>query len=159
MNYEELEKLNEMKEKGIITDEEFQREKNKFFNKNNSEPQVSNFLKTENTFEVKKDDHTRYKMWSSIILMVLGLCLMLNTGDDVYGNSFLVFTIPGILGVVAGVLKLANKNNDGLLFVAGVCSIVATVVNTIGILDLSIYGILGLIFGIYDIKYSKEQNY
>lgn len=159
MNYEELEKLNEMKEKGIITDEEFQREKDKFFNKDNSTTQLNDVLQPQNTVEMKKkNDHNGYKNWSSIVLMIFGFCLMLNMGNELYGNSFLVFFLPGFLGIVAGILKLTNKKSNSLLLTAGICSIVGTVINTIGILDLSLYGILALVFGILDIKYATSQK-
>ena len=90
--------------------------------------------------------------------MVLGVCLMLNMGNELYGNSFLVFFLPGLLGLIAGILKITNKRNNSLLLTAGICSIVGTLINTIGILDLSIYGIFALVFGILDIKYASSKK-
>lgn len=42
MNYDELNKINELREKGIITDEEFQREKERILNAENVNSQYQN---------------------------------------------------------------------------------------------------------------------
>ena len=47
MNYEELEKLQELKEKGILTDEEFQKEKQKILNDTKNESDSNNNVDTQ----------------------------------------------------------------------------------------------------------------
>lgn len=158
MKYDELEKLNELKEKGVITEEEFKREKDKIFNHN---VEFVTKEQCEQNIKINKpNDHNGYKIASAITLIVLGVCLVLNTGNELYGNSILVFCIPGLLGIVIGILKLVNKKSNSILLTVGIFSIVAALINSIGIggNDLSIYGILSIIFGIIDIVFGLKDR-
>ena len=111
---------------------------------------VSSNIKMKN-----KGNHSGYITTTGIIMIVLGVCLIAASGDDYYGEPILIFTIPGLLGLTAGILTLNSKKNHQLLFVSGFLLFLGALFNFMGILDLSIFSILAVIFGIFNIKYSK----
>jgi len=66
--------------------------------------------------------------------------------------------LPGIFGLLGGILNLNTKKNPDLLIPAAVIMFLGAVFNFIGILDISIFTIIAVIFGIFNIKYSKQEN-
>lgn len=110
--------------------------------------------------EKKKDtNHSTYKTTTGIVMIVLGFCLICASGSEtMYDNALLVYTLPGIFGLLGGILNLNTKKNPDLLIPAAVIMFLGAVFNFIGILDISIFTIIAVIFGIFNIKYSKQEN-
>lgn len=103
--------------------------------------------------EEKKKNHNVYITISSIVMIVIGVALLMN-----FQLSIFVYGIPGILGLVAGVIGLCSKKNKDLLFVSGIFHLVGAGINTIAIMNISIYGILSIVFGIMNVVYGKEKS-
>lgn len=112
------------------------------------------------TVPVKKKDkgsHSGYKTTTGIIMIVLGACMIIGASDEFYDYPLIVFSIPGLLGLASGILSLVSKKRPNLLFVSGILLFVGALVNFLGIIDVSIFMILAIIFGIFNIIYSKEK--
>ena len=109
--------------------------------------------------EEKKDkNHNTFKMVTGIIMIVLGFCLVAASGSlDYYDSPLLVFTIPGLLGLISGILAINSKKNNSLLLPAAILLFAGALINIVAIRDISIFAILGIVFGIFYIKYSKED--
>lgn len=118
------------------------------------------FLNNENTLvkKVEKKKHSGYITSTGIIMIILGVCMVLGASDDLYEYPILVFSIPGLLGIVSGIITLNSKKNIKLLLISGILLLVGAVINFIGIIDVSIFMILAIIFGILNIVYSRENN-
>jgi len=106
----------------------------------------------------KEKNHNGYRMTTGIIMIILGICLLAASTTNDYGNPVLVFGLPGLFGLISGILTLSSKKNSNLLFISGILLLLAAVVNFVGIVDLSIFAICAIIFGILNIKYSKEKK-
>lgn len=108
----------------------------------------------------KKKKHSSYIKTSSIIMIIIGACMILgaNANSYMYDNIVVVFILPGILAVISGILALNSKKNRKYLLYSGAFYIIGAVVNFIGIIDISFYMILAVIFGIFNIIYSKDAN-
>ena len=101
----------------------------------------------------KKKNHNVYITISSIVMIVLGVALLMN-----FQLSAFVYGIPGILGLAGGIVGLCSKKNKNLLFISGILHLVGAGINTVAIMNISIYGILSIIFGIMNIIYGKEKS-
>ena len=113
--------------------------------------------KVTETVKVKeKGKHSVYKTTTGIIMIVLGACMILGANDDIYEFPVIVFSIPGLLGIVAGILNLNSKKNPSLLVISGTLLFIGALVNFLGIIDVSIFMILAIVFGIFNIIYSKD---
>lgn len=118
------------------------------------------FLNKENA-PVKKGEKTKHSGYitsTSIIMIILGVCMVLGSNNDLYEYPILVFSIPGLLGIVSGIISLNAKKNIKLLLISGILLLVGAIINFIGIIDVSIFMILAIIFGILNIVYSREKN-
>lgn len=113
---------------------------------------VSSNIKMKN-----KGNHNVYITATGIIMIVLGICLIAATGEAEYGSPILVFTIPGLMGLISGIITLNSKKNHKLLFTSGILLFVGAAINFIGILDISLFAILAIVFGIFNIKFSKTN--
>ena len=109
---------------------------------------------------VKKDNnHNGYKTTTGIIMIVLGFCLICASGSEtVYDSPELVYTLPGIFGFIAGIINLNTKKKPNLLIPAAVLMFLGAVINFIGITDVSIFAILSVVSGIFNIIYSRKEN-
>ena len=107
----------------------------------------------------KQKSHNGYIKTSSIIMIVLGAIMVLggNENSYLYDNIALVFILPGLIAIIAGILGLCSKNNKKLLLTAGILLLIGALLNFIGIIDISIFMILAVIFGIFDIIYSRQK--
>lgn len=103
------------------------------------------------------NDHSGYKTTTGVIMIILGVCMVLGASDDMYEYPILVFTLPGLLGIVAGILSLCSKKNLTLLLISGIILFVGALINFLGIIDVSIFMILAIIFGIFNIVYSRDK--
>lgn len=104
-----------------------------------------------------KGSHSGYKTTTGVIMIVLGACMILGANNDMYDFPVIVFSIPGLLGVVAGILNLNSKKNPSLLIISATLLFLGAITNFIGIIDVSIYMILAIVFGIFNIIYSKDN--
>lgn len=106
---------------------------------------------------VSNSDNKRgtYKLITGIIMIILASCLILAGMDDME-ETIMIYTIPGILGLIAGILNICSRTNHNLLKTAGILFLVGAGVNFIGIFDISIYAILSVVFGILNLAYSKK---
>ena len=108
--------------------------------------------------EPVKKNHNGYITATGIIMIILGLCLICATGyDEIYKYPILVYTIPGLLALTAGILNLCSKKELKYLKISGIILLVGAFINFIGIIDVSLYSICAIIFGILNIKYSKND--
>ena len=114
----------------------------------------------EEKIEIKKKDnsHSGYRTSTGILMIILGICLLAASSTEGYGNPVLVFGLPGLLGLISGILSLFSKKNYNLLFISGILLLLGAVVNFVGILDISLFAIAAIIIGIFNIKYSKEKK-
>ena len=111
-------------------------------------------------------NHNTYKKVIGIIMLVLGIIVALVYTSDKYTFTYrligidtaIVFLIPGLLCATGGLLSLLSKENNTLLLVSGICYILTAVINTMGIKDVSILGILSIIFGIINIVYATKKK-
>ena len=104
-----------------------------------------------------KGNHSGYKTTTGIIMIILGACMILGASDEIYEYPLIVFSIPGLLGLTSGILNLISKKKSNLLLVSGILMFIGALVNFLGILDVSIFMILAIIFGIFNIIYSKDN--
>lgn len=116
-------------------------------------------LKKENINEKNKEkgNHSGYKNATGIIMIILGACMILGANNDMYDFPVIVFSIPGLLGIVAGILSINSKKNPSLLIISATLLFLGAITNFIGIIDVSIYMILAIVFGIFNIIYSKDN--
>ena len=116
--------------------------------------------KENNNLSDKKKTHNGYIKTSSIIMIVLGSCMVLgaNANSSLVNNIFLVFILPGLAAIISGILALCSKNNKKLLLISGILLIVGAIINFFGIIDISIFIILAVLFGIFNIIYSREEK-
>ena len=108
-----------------------------------------------------KKDHKTYIITTSIIMLVISASLLisgLNESTLEYGNRIIMFTIPGVLGIIGGVLSLLGNKNKMLLLISGLVYFTGALINFVAIIDISIFAILSIIFGIFNIIYSKEKE-
>ena len=107
----------------------------------------------------EKGKHNGYRKTTSIIMIVIGACMVLGAGEDIIGYEYpiLVYSIPGLIGIISGILTLNSKKRPKLLLISGILLFIGAIVNFIGIIDVSIYMILAIIFGIFNIIYSKDM--
>lgn len=116
-------------------------------------------LKEDKIEEKSKDPyHKTYKTITGIIMIILGVCLMLASDSTDYKMPLLVYTIPGLFGLISGILSLNSKKNPSLLMPSAIILFAGSLVNFIGILDISIFTILAVCFGIFNIKFFNSET-
>jgi len=59
-------------------------------------------------------NYVGYKISTGVVMIVLGFCLVCASESIIYANPVLVYTLPGICGIVSGILSLCSKNNSVL---------------------------------------------
>lgn len=112
--------------------------------------------------EEKKNTQTNgvkngtYKTITGILMIILSVCLLMASADYDIDFAILVFILPGLFGLVAGILNLCSKSNHSLLKTAGALFFVGAGFNFIGILDISVFTILSVVFGILNLVYAKK---
>lgn len=116
-------------------------------------------LENSNNNSHKIKNKNGYIKTSSIIMIVLGACMVIGSNENsyLYDNTALVFVLPGFVAIISGILALCSKNNKKLLLTAGILLLIGALLNFIGIVDVSLFMILAVIFGIFDIIYSREK--
>jgi uncharacterized Tic20 family protein len=111
MNYEELEKLNELKEKGIITEEEFKKQKEKLLNgdasiENRNEIKGKENVIVNNTINVNPNKKARKVGLLTILGYVIGILLLLGGLSSIFtGNA-----TAGIFAILAGITIIPYFN-------------------------------------------------
>lgn len=115
--------------------------------------------RTENRTTKSKNHNTFYTV-SSIIMLVLSFCLLVTgvTYGDAYGNSLMIFLLPGMFALFAAILCLVGKKNKTLLIISGVSYIVGGFINFLAILDISIFTIISVIFAILNIVFASKMK-
>lgn len=109
----------------------------------------------------KKKDHTAYIITTGIIMIVVSFCIFiagLSEETSSYTNQIIMFTIPGILGIVGGILSLIGNKKKDFLLISGLVFFAAAMINFVAIIDISIFTILAVIFGIFNIIFSREKQ-
>ena len=89
---------------------------------------------------------------TGIIMALLSMCVLLNYNNDQFGNPILIFVIPGILGLIGGISQLLHSKSKVFILVTTVCFYALTIINFIGVKDLSLLGILAIILGSINIR-------
>ena len=74
---------------------------------------------------------------------------------DGYDDKIFMFFIPGILSILSSVCKLFCSKNNKFFFISSCLLFIGALSNFILIMDLSIYAVLCIIFGIFDIIYYR----
>lgn len=115
MNYDELEKINELKEKGILSEEEFQIEKEKILNKENI-----------------TSEYTPVERKSKLIAGLLGILL----GYFGIHNFYLGYTNKGIAQLLISVLSCGF-----LSFISGIWGLIDGVMIITGEINTDANGI------------------
>lgn len=134
MNIQELEKLNELKEKGIITEEEFNTKKKEFLSAGITASQTTtsanrnifnSYLDCIKKYAQFKGRSSRYEFWSFILVTVI-INLVLSVLDAILGTVSLLYGLYSLamfvpsLAVQARRLHDVNKSGWWILFPYGV---------------------------------------
>lgn len=106
--------------------------------------------------QTSKVKNGAYKTATGIIMIILSCCLLIAAGDYDIEESLFVFILPGLCGVIAGILNLCSKKTHSLLITAGILFFLGAGFNFIGILDISVFTILAVVFGILNIVKSQK---
>lgn len=104
-----------------------------------------------NKVQIKEKNHNSYLKGTAIAMISLGSLLIIGSPYVEVENVLFALTLPGLVGLISGILSLLSKKNQSLLLAAGICAIVAAIINLFAIADISIYFIYALIFGIINI--------
>lgn len=119
------------------------------------------------TVNPNKVKHNGYYVSTSVIMIIIAACLLITGLDSstmdmyeiVYENPVMVFTIPGIFGLVGAIICLAGKRNKNLLIASGICYIVGAAFNIFAISDISIFAIMAGILAGFNIAFGlKTEN-
>ena len=102
--------------------------------------------------------HKTYKVATGITMIILGALLLCVSGTPYYDKPVLVFAIPGLCGLIAGILNINSKKNQNLLMPAAISLFLGSISNFIGIKNISLYTIVAIIFGIFNIIYDRETK-
>ncbi|MCM1371243.1 MAG: hypothetical protein NC181_05095 [Clostridium sp.] len=105
----------------------------------------------------KSGDKAGYRITSGVVMIILGFCVLCATGSEGYDYPMLIFGIPGLLGLTAGILSLCSKNNKILYLISGILLFLAALINFIALIDISIYALACITFGIFDIIFYVKQ--
>lgn len=106
-------------------------------------------------------DHKTYIIATGIIMIIISASLLISGLSEStleYGNRILMFTIPGVLGIIGGTLGLLGNKDKKLLLISGLVYFSGALINFVAIIDISIFAILAIVFGIFNIIYSKEKQ-
>ncbi len=106
----------------------------------------------------KTTNHKTYSMIVGIIFIILSFCVLIAGFQNSLNLEFpiFVYTIPGVLGITAGILLLLASSNKSFFLISGVMMFICFFINFISQLDISILGILCIIFGIINCIYAKN---
>jgi hypothetical protein len=106
-----------------------------------------------------KQKYSGYFAASSIIMIIIGAILIVGSGSQTaFDDVTMALVLPGICGVVGGILCLVGKKNKVMVMASGGVYILATILNSIAISDVSLYGIAGVVFGILNIVFGLKIN-
>ncbi len=113
---------------------------------------------TYNTETKKSYYHKTYTIIVGIIFIFLSFCVLIAgfSGEYLVENPILVFTIPGMLGLLSGTILLLASSNKNLFLVSGLIMFICFLFNFLAQMDISILGILCIIFGIINCVYSRN---
>lgn len=92
--YEDLEKLAELKEKGVIDEREFYEEKNKILNKNNNSHQTNDYYIDENII-IKEESSNNYGL-IGLILAIISLLTPIQIVDLIIGIVAIFYSYKGV---------------------------------------------------------------
>ena len=106
---------------------------------------------------IENKKHSGYITSTGIIMIVVGALLIIADGSEYYYDTFFAFVLPGLFSIASGIITLNAKKNKSLLLTSGILLFVGALFNVVSIEDISIFAILAVIFGIFNIIYSKEK--
>lgn len=98
----------------------------------------------------KNKNYSTYTIITGIVMIILGVSLL-----SLFNISIFIYGLPGLCGISGAVVGMNSAKNKKLLLISGIIYLVGAAINTIAIKDISIFGILSIIFGILNIKFSK----
>lgn len=88
-------------------------------------------------------------------MFIMGISLVYGVSFDGYDDKIFMFLIPGILSILSSVCKLFCTKNNKFFLISGCLLFIGALSNFISIMDLSIYAVLCIMFGIFDIIYYR----
>lgn len=111
--------------------------------------------------ESKPKNHSGYKTSTGIVMIILGVCLLsaaISSDSKEFLNTLLVYGLPGLCALISGILSLNSKKNPDLLVPSAIVMFIGATINFTGIIDISIFSIIAITFGILNIVLSKKEN-
>ena len=105
MDLEKLEKLNELKEKGILTQEEFEAEKKKVLQSDTSKKDETSIKEINNVELVTNSPKTNWKNVGLSFLLAVVLSILLgiiainfsNTADEIFSTAYVLYTFISVI--------------------------------------------------------------
>ena len=94
-------------------------------------------------------------------MIVLSLIVMCGATADGISDKLdvnVVFIIPALVAIAGGILSIMSKKNKSFLIYSGALYILAAAINAYGIKDVSIFGIVNIIFAIYNIIKGTKKD-
>ena len=110
---------------------------------------------------VKTYKETKSFTVMGVCMIVLSLIVMCGATADGISDKLdvnVVFIIPALVAIAGGILSIMSKNNKSFLIYSGALYILAAAINTYGIKDVSIFGIVNIIFAIYNIVKGTKKD-
>ena len=98
-----------------------------------------------------KSFSNKYIVISGIVMFIMGISLVYGVSFDGYDDKIFMFLVPGILSILSSVCKLFCFKSNKFFLISGCLLFIGALSNFISIMDLSIYALLCVIFGIFDI--------
>ena len=110
---------------------------------------------------VKTYKETKSFTVMGVCMIVLSLIVMCGATADGISDKLdvnVVFIIPTLVAIGGGILSIMSKKNKSFLIYSGALYILAAAINTYGIKDVSIFGIVNIIFAIYNIIKGTKKD-
>ena len=110
---------------------------------------------------VKTYKETKSFTVMGVCMIVLSLIVMCGATADGISDKLdvnVVFIIPALVAIGGGILSIMSKKNKSFLIYSGALYILAAAINTYGIKDVSIFGIVNIIFAIYNIIKGTKKD-
>ena len=106
-----------------------------------------------------KKERNGYRISTGIISIVMGALLLAafgKNGGDNTAEFAAILGLPGLLGIISGILQLNANHNKKLYLAAAILLFVGAGINFIAIMDISIFAIYAVIIGCFDVVFSRE---
>lgn len=89
-------------------------------------------------------------------MIVLGYFLIAGGNDYNNIDGLLTLTLSGLLGLISGIIMICSRKKHDLLKISGIMLLISAGINFFGILDISIYSILAVVFCILNLIYCNK---